>query len=371
MGQANGVLSKEEVSKYWTLNKRVLGKGTFAEVREAKKKNPSSEERKLIPETTAAKVISKAACSADDLPMLKSEVDIMKKIQHQGCVRLFEVFDSSKHLVLMVELCTGGELFDAISQKEKYGEDEAADVIRQLTSALKYMHEHNIIHRDLKPENIIYETDKKKVIKVTDFGLAKYIEETALKGRTEGACGTPSYVAPEVIASVPQYTTKVDMWAVGVILYILLCGFPPFFSEENNMGDLFRCIRSGYYTFPTPFWDNVSEGAKDLISKLLEVNVEKRYSALQVLEHPWVSGVTDGSSGNAALGRKAGQLGRHVQDGITNIQAKIRWKKAQARIKIIRKISKIQRTRKTTEKVAAATAGEGENKAGDDEKSNA
>ena len=137
------------------------------------------------------------------------------------------------------------------------------------------------------------------------------------------------------------------------------------------MGDLFRCIRSGYYTFPTPFWDNVSEGAKDLISKLLEVNVEKRYSALQVLEHPWVSGVTDGSSGNAALGRKAGQLGRHAQDGITNIQAKIRWKKAQARIKIIRKISKIQRTRKTTEKVAAATAGEGENKAGDDEKSNA
>ena len=177
MGQANGVLSKEEVSKYWTLNKRVLGKGTFAEVREAKKKNPSSEERKLIPETTAAKVISKAACSADDLPMLKSEVDIMKKIQHQGCVRLFEVFDSSKHLVLMVELCTGGELFDAISQKEKYGEDEAADVIRQLTSALKYMHEHNIIHRDLKPENIIYETDKKKVIKVTDFGRTRHLSE--------------------------------------------------------------------------------------------------------------------------------------------------------------------------------------------------
>lgn len=329
---SSGVLKKEECSKYWTVSKKVLGKGSFATVRSATKVNNGDPERSEYPAQVAAKIIDKATCTHEDLPLLKDEVDIMLKIKNKGCVQLYEMFESDKHLILMVELCNGGELFDRIAQKEKYGEEEAADVICQVAEALKYLHDHNIVHRDLKPENLIYSENDGNTLKLTDFGLAKYIDQDTASNMMETACGTPSYVAPEVIQTSPMYGPKVDMWSLGVIAYILLCGFQPFYAEDDNLMALFQSIKAAEYEFLSPYWDEVSDSAKDLISKLLVVDPEERYSAEEVLAHPWICDKTK---------RREGDLGHHIQDGIGNICAKTKWKKAQARIKVMRTIGKI------------------------------
>eukprot|EP00944_MAST-04C_sp_MAST-4C-sp1_P002188 g2188.t1 len=332
MGTGSSALKKEECSKYWRVSKKILGKGSFATVRSAVKVSSNDAERTDFPEEVAAKIIDKTSCTSEDLPTLKDEVDIMLKIKDSGCIRLYEMFESEKHLILMVELCRGGELFDRIAQKEKYDESEAADVVRQIAQALKYLHDHNIAHRDLKPENLIYKEKDGNILKLTDFGLAKYIDSEAASNLMETACGTPSYVAPEVLQEVPMYGPKVDMWSLGVITYILLCGFQPFYAEDDNLMELFQAIKDAEYEFVSPYWDDISDSAKDLIKKLLEVDPEARYSAEQVLAHPWVS---DGSQ------RSTAALGRHIQDGIGNICAKTKWKKAQARIKMMRTIGKV------------------------------
>jgi calcium/calmodulin-dependent protein kinase I len=334
---SSGVLKKEEVSKFWSVSKKVLGKGSFATVRKATKLDKDDVARADFPQEVAAKIIDKGTCTNEDLPLLKDEVDIMLKIKDKGCVQLYEMFESENHLILMVELCNGGELFDRISQKEKYGEAEAADVIRQVAEALKYLHDHNIVHRDLKPENLIYKEENGNILKLTDFGLAKYIEPNTASNMMETACGTPSYVAPEVIQTTPMYGPKVDMWSLGVIGYILLCGFQPFYAEDDNLLELFHVIKAAEYEFLSPYWDNVSDTAKDLISKLLVVDPEERYSAEQVLSHPWIADKTK---------QKEGSLGSHIQDGIGNICAKTKWKKAQARIKVMRTIGKIVKASK-------------------------
>ena len=155
-------------------------------------------------------------------------------------------------------------------------------------------------------------------MKLTDFGLTKYIDSEATTNISEKPCGTPIYVAPEVLTASPVYSPKVDMWSLGVLAYILLCGFPPFDADENDLADLFQVIKAGKYNFLSPYWDDVSKSAKDLISKLLEVNPEVRYSARQVLSHPWIC---DSSK------RSAATLGGHVQGGIVKICAKAKWKR--------------------------------------------
>ena len=160
-----------------------------------------------------------------------------------------------------MELMTGGELFETIIQKEFYSEKEAADTIRPIIDAIDYCHQQNIIHRDIKPENLLYSSKNQEeaIIKVSDFGLARYI---SFKTMATTQCGTPGYVSPEILNEQP-YGKECDYWSIGVVLYILLCGFPPFFDDDNLV--LFEKIKNGAFTFPSPSWDTISQDAKDII----------------------------------------------------------------------------------------------------------
>ena len=329
-------LNKQEVSKFWKLNRKILGKGSFAEVRSATKVDEADELRVLFPHEVAAKIIDKSKLSQLDLPNLMDEVDVMGKIKHKGCVKLYEIFQSESHLVLMLELCRGGELFERIVKREAYGEEEASDIMKQAAVSLKYLHEHNIIHRDLKPENLIFEAADNNVLKVTDFGLAKYIDPDETRKQAESCCGSPTYVAPEVISETPLYTFACDIWSLGVIMYIMLCGFPPFYAEEDNYTALFKQIKKGEFDFPEPFWDDVSDSAKNLVCKMLTLNPKERITAEEILQHPWINGESDG----LLTGPSQKSLGLHIQDGIKNILAQTRWKKAQGRLKAVRALGR-------------------------------
>mmetsp|Transcript_11707 Transcript_11707/g.28520 ORF Transcript_11707/g.28520 Transcript_11707/m.28520 type:complete len:243 (+) Transcript_11707:2-730(+) len=194
------------------------------------------------------------------------------------------VVNEPKKINLVMELVSGGELFDRIVSRGSYTEADAALCIRQICGALQYMHKMGICHRDLKPENILYATpDPDAPIKLADFGLAKVVSSDAIM---QTACGTPGYVAPEILQN-QGFGVEVDCWSVGVILYILLCGFPPFYEEE--LPKLFSTIMQGKYDFPSPWWDNVSDDAKDLVQKLLVVDPKARYTADDVLEHQWIT----------------------------------------------------------------------------------
>ncbi|EFC37690.1 calcium/calmodulin-dependent protein kinase-like protein [Naegleria gruberi] len=255
---------------------KVLGSGTFSIVREAAQKNDG---RKV-----AVKIIDKTNLEVNK-DSLKTEVSILKSVNDQNIVELIDVYENGMKVYLVMELLTGGELFDRIVNKypEGYSEDVAAELIRKIVSSIKYLHSCGVVHRDLKPENLIYSSDgNDSDIKITDFGLAKIADGDFL---LKTACGTPNYVAPEVLQNT-GYDASVDMWSIGVILYILLCGFPPFYSE--NTPELFEQIINGDYDFPSPYWDKVSDSAKDLIRHLLVVNPKKRFTPDQTLSHPWI-----------------------------------------------------------------------------------
>ena len=225
----------------------------------------------------------------EELAVVHDEVEIMHKIQHEHCVQLFEMFETNKKIYMILELLTGGELFDRIVSKGSYSEKEASEVIASVTSAIQYLHNIGVVHRDLKPENLIYLSPADdSPIKITDFGLAKYRSNKASEvSNMTTACGTPGYVAPEVLKNEP-YNKAVDMWSLGVILYILLCGFPPFYHESTAA--LYKQIKKGQYDFPSPYWDEISDSAKDLVRALLTVDPKHRYTAAQVLAHPWITG---------------------------------------------------------------------------------
>lgn len=252
-----------------------LGRGNFAVVRKVQRKSDG----KLF----AAKIIKKKNLKERDMRKLHDEVKILQKLSHPNINTLIETFDTKHHLYMVLQLLTGGELFDRIVKKRCYTEEEAANVIRQVARACEYMHENGVIHRDLKPENIVYVDDRSSHICVTDFGLAKYVEKGLL---TKTACGTPGYVAPEIL-HMHRYNAQVDMWAVGVILYILLCGFPPF--VEKNLKALYKLIKSGKFSFPSPYWNNVSKEAKDCIARLLHVEPQARLTPTELLKHEWIA----------------------------------------------------------------------------------
>jgi len=270
---------REEVGKYYDLSDK-LGTGSFAVVKRATRKADGKE--------FAIKVIKKSKLNPDELAVVHDEVEIMHKINHPHCVTLYEMFETKTKLFMVMELLTGGELFDRIVSKGSYSEKEASAVIRSVASAIDYLHSIGIVHRDLKPENLIYlnKTDDSP-IKITDFGLAKFRPNQNVDMNT--ACGTPGYVAPEVLKG-EHYTKAVDLWSLGVILYILLCGFPPFYHQNTNM--LYKQIKKGEYDFPDPYWTDISDSAKDLIRGLLTVDPKKRMNAKDVGAHPWIGGTT-------------------------------------------------------------------------------
>ena len=206
----------------------------------------------------------------------------MNQLDHPNVVRLLEIYDEEHSINLVMELMQGGELFDRIVEKESYSEKMASDTIQPIVDAIRYCHELGIVHRDLKPENLLYETDdEKSVIKISDFGLARFVEGDF----ATTACGTPGYLAPEIIEG-KGYGQEVDYWSIGIILYVMLCGFPPFYNENNQA--LFKSIQDVDYEFPSPYWDDISEAAKDLVRKLLVKDPKQRLTAVQILEHPWI-----------------------------------------------------------------------------------
>ncbi|KAM6984563.1 serine/threonine-protein kinase DCLK1a isoform 1-T1 [Tautogolabrus adspersus] len=255
---------------------RMLGDGNFAVVRECVEHSTGRE--------YALKIINKGKCRGKE-HMIQNEVAILRRVKHPNIVLLIEEMDTYNELYLVMELVKGGDLFDAITSANRYTERDASGMLYNLANAIKYLHSLNIVHRDIKPENLlVYEhADGSKSLKLGDFGLA-----TVVDGPLYTVCGTPTYVAPEIIAET-GYSLKVDIWAAGVITYILLCGFPPFRGSNDDQELLFDQILMGQLEFPLPYWDNVSETAMELIRSMLEVEVDQRYSALQVLEHPWVT----------------------------------------------------------------------------------
>jgi len=233
----------------------------------------------------AVKVINKKDLGKDYEKNLKMEVDILKKVNHPNIIALKELFDTPDKLYLVMELVTGGELFDKIVEKGSYTEHEAGQLVRKIVSAVDYLHNLGIVHRDLKPENLLLKrADNDLEIAIADFGLSKIVGQQMMM---QTACGTPSYVAPEVL-NASGYGKEVDMWSIGVITYILLCGFPPFYGD--TVPEIFEQIMEANFDYPEEYWGSVSKEAKDFINKLLVVDSDKRLTASDALRHPWLSG---------------------------------------------------------------------------------
>jgi len=279
--KAGSVESKYELGKE-------LGRGGFSVVREGTDR--------VTGEKIAIKFIEKKFVDQEELKLLGREIDIMKKVNHRNVLRLIEIYETDQHLSLVMELVNGGELFYKIVDKGSYSERDARDIVMQLVEGVDYLHEKGIAHRDLKPENLLCsETDGGVVIKIADFGLSKAFSGGSV---LETSCGTPDYAAPEVLRMDGAYDKSVDLWSMGVITYVLLCGFPPFYGKTQ--AQLFEKILNADYDFPDPEWTHISREAKDFISHLLVLDIAKRYTTKECLKHPWLKG--DGAGqGNIRL----------------------------------------------------------------------
>ncbi|XP_059211275.1 calcium/calmodulin-dependent protein kinase type II delta chain isoform X7 [Centropristis striata] len=253
-----------------------LGKGAFSVVRRCMKISTGQE--------YAAKIINTKKLSARDHQKLEREARICRLLKHANIVRLHDSISEEGFHYLVFDLVTGGELFEDIVAREYYSEADASHCIQQILESVNHCHINGIVHRDLKPENLLLASKLKgAAVKLADFGLA--IEVQGDQQAWFGFAGTPGYLSPEVLRKDP-YGKPVDMWACGVILYILLVGYPPFWDEDQHR--LYQQIKAGAYDFPSPEWDTVTPEAKDLINKMLTINPAKRVTATDALKHPWI-----------------------------------------------------------------------------------
>uniref|UniRef100_W5N4B4 calcium/calmodulin-dependent protein kinase n=1 Tax=Lepisosteus oculatus TaxID=7918 RepID=W5N4B4_LEPOC len=219
-----------------------------------------------------------------DHQKLEREARICRLLKHPNIVRLHDSISEEGFHYLVFDLVTGGELFEDIVAREYYSEADASQCIHQILESVNHIHQHDIVHRDLKPENLLLASKLKgAAVKLADFGLA--IEVQGDQQAWFGFAGTPGYLSPEVLRKDP-YGKPVDIWACGVILYILLVGYPPFWDEDQHK--LYQQIKAGAYDFPSPEWDTVTPEAKNLINQMLTINPAKRITADQALKHPWV-----------------------------------------------------------------------------------
>ncbi|XP_051972775.1 calcium/calmodulin-dependent protein kinase type II subunit beta-like isoform X6 [Xyrauchen texanus] len=253
-----------------------LGKGAFSVVRRCVKLSTGQE--------YAAKIINTKKLSARDHQKLEREARICRLLKHSNIVRLHDSISEEGFHYLLFDLVTGGELFEDIVAREYYSEADASHCIHQILDSVHHIHQHDIVHRDLKPENLLLASKcKNAAVKLADFGLA--IEVQGEQQAWFGFAGTPGYLSPEVLRK-EAYGKPVDIWACGVILYILLVGYPPFWDEDQHK--LYQQIKAGAYDFPSPEWDTVTPEAKNLINQMLTINPAKRITAQEALKHPWV-----------------------------------------------------------------------------------
>ncbi|XP_041836371.1 calcium/calmodulin-dependent protein kinase type 1D-like [Melanotaenia boesemani] len=292
-----------------------MGSGSFSEVFMVREKTTG----KLY----ALKCLKKKHLTHSNL---ENEINVLRRIKHENVVGLEDFYESRTHYYLVMQLVSGGELFDRILDKGVYTEKDASKVIKQVLQAVSYLHANSIVHRDLKPENLLYYSmDENAKIMVSDFGLSKTLEH----GVMSTACGTPGYVAPEVLAQKP-YSKTVDCWSIGVITYILLSGYPPFFEENETR--LFSKIMRAEYAFHSPFWDDISESAKDFIRNMMEKNPTKRFTTEQALRHPWIAGDT----------AKNMDIYHSVSEQLERNFATSKWKQAFHAASVVHHMKKLQ-----------------------------
>jgi len=249
-----------------------LGQGTYGSVSKATNRSTGA--------TRAVKTMAKKDIKNE--ARYKAEINIMKKLDHPNIIKLFETFEDLKNTYLVLELCTGGELFDRIIDQGFFTERGASTLMKQILQAMHYCHSHHIMHRDLKPENFLFATKTpESPLKVIDFGLATTFEK---KDEAKTKAGTPYYVSPQVLKGC--YSHKCDMWSCGVMMYIIICGYPPFFGDTDS--EILNKVKTGTYDFPQEDWGQISREAKDLIQKCLEMDEGKRISAEMALKHAWI-----------------------------------------------------------------------------------
>jgi len=263
-----------DINNFYSMAKKKLGEGSYGSVCRATNIKTGV--------VRAVKTISKAVMRNVD--RFKQEIAIMKLMDHPNIIKLFETFEDKRNIYLVMEICSGGELFDKIIQTGHFHEVHAAIVMQQIVRAIFYMHEKHVCHRDLKPENFLFmdkEPIERNLIKIIDFGLS--IQFTAGQFLKTKA-GTPYYVAPQVLAG--KYDQLSDLWSCGVILYVMMCGYPPFCGETNQ--EILAKVKLGNFSFNIADWKSVSDDAKDLIRNLLKMNTKERFSAEQTLNHRWI-----------------------------------------------------------------------------------
>lgn len=265
--------NQEQFSSVYSISKP-LGKGVSSSVYQCYHKRSG--------QLRAVKLIHKSEVDQDllDSGALLTEVEIHKALDHPNIVRLYEFFEDKSYYYFVQEYCSAGELFDMIIAKQKLSEKEAALIMEQLLATVSYLHSRNIIHRDIKPENILLQSDG--VLKLIDFDAAILMD---IKGKVTGSVGTAYYVAPEVLNG--SYNEKCDVWSLGVVMYILLTGKPPFAGHSHK--DIVKSVLRGSYSLEGPEWTNISAAAKDLIRKMLVRNPHRRISAQEAYLHPWIT----------------------------------------------------------------------------------
>ncbi|PHH52902.1 Calcium/calmodulin-dependent protein kinase type I [Ceratocystis fimbriata CBS 114723] len=237
----------------------------------------------------AVKVINKRLMAGRE-HMVRNEIEILSRVSmgHQNILTLVDYFESMNNLYLVTDLALGGELFDRICRKGNYDESDASELIRSTLSAVSYLHDHGIVHRDLKPENLLFRTpEDNSDLLIADFGLSRVMDERKFHVLTT-TCGTPGYMAPEIFRK-SGHGKPVDIWAIGVITYFLLCGYTPF-DRETDFEEMQAILNAEYKFEPAEYWNGVSEGAKDFIQQCLTIDPSKRPTAHEALQHPFVTG---------------------------------------------------------------------------------
>jgi len=260
----------------WTVENK-LGEGAFGTVMRV---------TRISDKAGAACKIMVVPADIKEKEAIDKEIKMMKAMNHPYIVKCMDSTVTPTHAFLILELMGGGELFDKIVNLARFNETMAADYTHKLLLALQYMHEKGFVHRDLKPENMLLKDKTGDDVKLTDFGLSHIMDsESSLM---TVACGTPAYVAPEVLTINKNggYDHQVDVWSMGVIVYILLCGYPPFYGKTDN--ELFAMIKSGNYKFRPEDWDPISSAGKDFVRKMLTVNPKQRAQIPELLKHQWL-----------------------------------------------------------------------------------